>query len=145
MDEPCEPPRFEIRRFAERTVANVAAVFVWVGVWDSIDDNILPVQCSYNACGDCTEYGQFPCAWYKIVLIVLGLAGQYVTRGLYCDHEVAYMTRREQRCCNCGWSSLAASSAAARPPPSPPDHFSRGSRQVSNKRGGDSGMPMSLL
>lgn len=33
-DQPCVPPRFEPWRLCERIVANCAAVFVWVGVWD---------------------------------------------------------------------------------------------------------------
>jgi hypothetical protein len=43
------------------------------GVWDQIDMNVLPVQCSYNACGRCFKYGQFPCAWYKVLFIIVGL------------------------------------------------------------------------
>lgn len=30
---------------------------------DQIDINLLPLVCSYKACGDCTAYGTFPCAW----------------------------------------------------------------------------------
>lgn len=33
------------------------------GIWNQIDDNALPLICSYDACGNCTEYGAFPCAW----------------------------------------------------------------------------------
>lgn len=62
-DAPFVPPRFEFWRLMERVIANTAAVCIWVGIWDSIDVNFLPIQCSYNACGRCVKYGQFPCAW----------------------------------------------------------------------------------
>ena len=48
-----------------------------------IDMNILPFMCSYEACGNCTAYGTFPCAWYKIAFTVLGLMGMFWTRQLY--------------------------------------------------------------
>lgn len=69
------------------------------GIWDSIDVNFLPVQCSYNACGRCVKYGEFPCAWYKILFTLIGLVGQYFTRGLYTDAEVTYVPRNN--CCPC--------------------------------------------
>lgn len=98
-DTPCAPPRFEPWRLCERIVANCAAVFVWVGVWDQIDMNVLPLQCSYNACGRCSKYGQFPCAWYKIGFVILGVVGQYFTRNLYVDSEVTYAPRKQCPCC----------------------------------------------
>jgi hypothetical protein len=132
QDAPFLPPRFEPWRLMERVIANCAAVFVWVGVWDQIDMNVLPLQCSYNACGRCYKYGQFPCAWcepgaalrsarvhpaarlspraahtharltrYKILFIVVGLIGQFFTRGLYTDSEVTY-ARRGGGCPCCG-------------------------------------------
>lgn len=97
-DQPFVPPRFEFWRLMERLTANVAAVFIWVGIWDSIDVNFLPLQCSYNACGRCVKYGEFPCAWYKILFTLIGLVGQYFTRGLYTDAEVTYVSRA---CCPC--------------------------------------------
>jgi hypothetical protein len=99
-----------------------------------VDVNILPVVCSYEACGNCTKYGTFPCAWcvpglcpaacfhlrpplpaglrstlsrvsarrYKILFIVVGLAGLYFTRGLYNDREVTYMPRSQSiLACEC--------------------------------------------
>ena len=93
------------------------------GVWDQIDMNVLPLECSYNACGRCYKYGQFPCAWcgvpvalrmacrliadkpvpcrYKVLFIVVGLIGQFFTRGLYSDSEVTY-ARRGGGCPCCG-------------------------------------------
>lgn len=112
VDEPFVPPRFEFRRFGERVIANIAAVLLWTGVWNQIDDNALPLICSYNACGDCIKYGEFPCAWYKIGFILVGIAGMYVTRGLYCDHEVTYKQRRKAaRCCGCGWTAPGGQTA----------------------------------
>ncbi len=76
------------------------------GVWNQIDTNMLPTMCSYNACNSCARYGEFPCAWYKIAFVAIGLAGQYITRTLYTDDEVTYVRRgtglREQ-CAECGW------------------------------------------
>ncbi len=88
-DKPFYPPRFELRRLVERILANTGAVCIWTvracmavllrcsvgmfaedshvrcsqGLWDQIDVNILPTICSYEACGNCTAYGTFPCAW----------------------------------------------------------------------------------
>ena len=106
LDKPCVPPRFELRRFTERVLASTAAVLLWTGVWNELDANLLPKVCSYNACSECSVYGEFPCAWYKIMFVVVGLAGQYLTRTLYRDDEVSYVSRgggiREQ-CAACGW------------------------------------------
>ena len=81
-------------------------------MWDQVDVNLLPHMCSLNACGNCLRYGEFPCAWcalvccirlrtssccaacrYKILFVVLGLAGMWFTRGLYTDREVTYARR----------------------------------------------------
>ena len=67
-----------------------------------IDMNVLPLECSYNACGRCYRFGDFPCAWYKIIFIFVGLAGQYATRGLYSDSEVTYARRIKFDCPCCG-------------------------------------------
>ena len=64
--------------------------------------NVLPLECSYNACGRCYRFGDFPCAWYKIIFIFVGLAGQYATRGLYSDSEVTYARRNKFDCPCCG-------------------------------------------
>jgi hypothetical protein len=73
------------------------------GLWDQIDVNLLPVVCSYEACGNCTKYGTFPCAWYKILFTGVGLLGLYFTRGLYTDREVTYAPRMELACDCCGF------------------------------------------
>ena len=52
------------------------------GLWDQIDVNILHNICSYEACGNCTAYGTFPCAWYKIMFMLIGLVGLFFTRNL---------------------------------------------------------------
>ena len=93
-------------------------------MWDQVDVNLLPHMCSLNACGNCLRYGEFPCAWcvlaarllqpphstwltpraarYKILFVVLGLAGMWLTRGLYTDREVTYMPRSKQMlACDC--------------------------------------------
>jgi hypothetical protein len=97
-----------------------------------IDVNILPNVCSYEACGNCTKYGTFPCAWcvrvgaaharracwqfaltrapprrYKILFVVLGLVGLYFTRGLYSDNEVTYAPRVELACDCCSYRTTA--------------------------------------
>ena len=77
------------------------------GVWNQIDSNMLPTKCSYGACTTCPKYGEFPCAWYKIVFVVIGLVGQYMTRTLYTEAEVAYARKAggnsQQHCSHCGW------------------------------------------
>jgi hypothetical protein len=74
------------------------------GLWDQIDVNILPNICSYEACGNCTAYGTFPCAWYKIMFMLIGLVGLFFTRNLYNDREVSYAPRGEELSCECcGW------------------------------------------
>lgn len=100
QDMPFVPPRFEWRRLTERILANIAAVTIWVGVWDQIDHNVLPVKCSYRTC-QCSAYGEFPCAWYKIFFVALGLVGMYCTRQLYQDHEVTYVERKQLFCSTC--------------------------------------------
>ena len=99
VDQPCIPPRFEPRRVGERVIASAAAVLLWTGIWNQIDSNMLPTMCSYNACKTCPNYGEFPCAWYKIAFVFIGLAGQFVTRTLYTDAEVNYAPRDRWCCC----------------------------------------------
>ena len=62
-DEPCTPPRLELRRLGERIMANVAAVLLWTGIWNQIDSYALPLACSVDGCAACDKYGEFPCAW----------------------------------------------------------------------------------
>jgi len=105
VDVPCVPPRFEPRRFGERVIASASAVLLWTGIWNQIDSNMLPTVCSYNACKTCPSYGEFPCAWYKIAFVFVGLLGQYITRTIYTDAEVNYAPRGHihERCLKCGW------------------------------------------
>jgi hypothetical protein len=137
VDMPCVPPRLEMRRLIERIVANVAAVLLWTasrmmhpltmalsqaytrlrlaarmhhasqGIWNLIDSQLLPVMCSADACAQCDSYGEFPCAWYKIAFVLVGLVGLFFTRSLYNDGEVTYAPRRasvREHCAACGWS-----------------------------------------
>ena len=83
---------------------------------------------SYEACGNCTAYGTFPCAYYKvrgrtlpliildinfcnnatqIVFTVVGLIGMWWTRQLYQDHEVTYVERGHLCASCCGSRSSA--------------------------------------
>lgn len=104
QDGPFVPPRFEPRRLTERVLANVGAVIIWTGIWDQIDVNVLPQMCSYHSCGNCEKYGTFPCAWYKILFIFVGLVGMYFTRSLYTDREVTYVKRNTFMACDgCGF------------------------------------------
>lgn len=103
VDAPCVPPRLEPRRLGERLVANVAAVLVWTGLWSKIDTNVLPRACSAASCKACPSYGEFPCAWWKIGFVLVGLVGMFFTRSLYSDGEVAYAKRRRLCCDGCGW------------------------------------------
>ncbi len=136
-DGPFVPPRLEMRRLGERVVANVAAVLLWTarntaappphassrmltsrtrcsataqGVWNQIDSLLLPAMCSADGCAQCDSYGEFPCAWYKIAFVAVGLMGLFFTRGLYNDTEVTYRRRSAtvaEHCHSCGWSSCA--------------------------------------
>ena len=114
-DAPFVPPRLELRRLGERILSNVAAVFVWTGVWNQIDAQVLPPMCSADGCKQCDVYGDFPCAWYKIAFVAVGLVGLFVTRGLYLDSEVTYCPRgtsvAEQCCSACGWRGAAGGTA----------------------------------
>ena len=51
-DQPCMPPRFEPWRLCERIIANCAAVFVWVGVWDQVcgaaSNIVLPARADHS-------------------------------------------------------------------------------------------------
>jgi hypothetical protein len=51
-DQPCMPPRFEPWRLCERIIANCAAVFVWVGVWDQVrgaaTNIVLPARADHS-------------------------------------------------------------------------------------------------
>ena len=69
---------------------------------------MLPLVCSADDCATCDSYGEFPCAWYKIAFVVVGLVGQFFTRGLYDDTEVTYVRRSTglvEQCHSCGWRS----------------------------------------
>lgn len=69
----------------------------------------MPTMCSSDElCQACPTYGEFPCAWYKIAFVIVGLWGQYQTRVLYNDHEVTYSARDAslaEQCAACGWCS----------------------------------------
>ena len=69
----------------------------------------MPPMCSSDElCVACPRYGEFPCAWYKIAFVFVGLIGQYYTRSLYNDTEVTYVRRDAslvEQCASCGWRS----------------------------------------
>ena len=53
----------------------------------------MPVMCSSDElCQACPRYGEFPCAWYKIAFVFVGLVGQFYTRSLYNDTGASFVT-----------------------------------------------------
>lgn len=81
---------------------------------DQIDINLLPLVCSYKACGNCTAYGTFPCAWsvcarrHKLRLHAASF------RNL-CGGQAVCV-----RACSCGSLSCRLRLRPPAPPPHPP-------------------------
>jgi hypothetical protein len=81
------------------------------GIWTQIEAHLMPPMCSSDElCVACPTYGEFPCAWYKIAFVIVGLVGQFYTRSLYNDTEVTYSRRDAslaEQCASCGWRGEA--------------------------------------
>lgn len=75
------PPPFSASRCARALLATFSGLTMWVGLWDLIEDHVLP-----NAFSACAHEPSLGCAAVKLTLVAVGGVGLYLTRSLYGDH-----------------------------------------------------------
>lgn len=91
-----DPPRLDGRRCYSAVFVIMMGLFVWVGVWDLFDYQLIPLLLDAAANGSsslCTHAEANPgpaqlwrapgCILLKVCLLVVGVAGLWVTRSLY--------------------------------------------------------------
>lgn len=84
-----QPPPFSFSSCTRALVGTFAGLTMYVGLWDLIDDHILPSL--FEACGQEPSLG---CASVKLSLVGVGAIGLYVTRSLYGEQGVAVQFQR---------------------------------------------------
>lgn len=77
-----DAPPFKLRSFLRASFALLAGLTLWIGAWDLIDYHII------RAVFECCRKPDWPCAFVKAGLVVVGLFGLYVTRSLYGEEAV---------------------------------------------------------
>ncbi|KAG8468094.1 hypothetical protein KFE25_007146 [Diacronema lutheri] len=77
-----DAPHFSARRFARAAFALLASLTLWIGMWDMIDNHIIPTL--FAVCAR----EEWQCAFVKVGCVVLGLLGLYATRTLYGSDSV---------------------------------------------------------
>lgn len=75
-------PAFERRIFFKHLLSHLAAVTAWTGLWDVLDQSLLPAlsQSCILVPGFLAEY---PCVLIKVAFVSLGAAGLHWTGTLY--------------------------------------------------------------
>ena len=64
-----------------RSGMTFSGLTMWVGLWDLIEDHVLP-----NTFSACAHEPSLGCAAVKLTLVAVGGVGLYLTRSLYGDH-----------------------------------------------------------
>lgn len=86
-------PKLSARRCCRALAAILIGLSVWVGIWDLVDYNLLPALTNSSCAIAEAHPGPFQlssspsCIAVKLILIVLGTLGLWVTRSLYGSRE----------------------------------------------------------
>ena len=84
-----QPPAFSPPRCARALIATFSGLTMWVGLWDLIEDHVLPTV--FHTCRNEPSLG---CACVKLALVAVGAAGLFVTRSLYGEHGISVQFQR---------------------------------------------------
>jgi len=82
-----DTPKLDRRRCGMALGALLMGLMVWVGIWDLVDELLVPALS--NACSGTPQPGPMAvvhapgCIGIKLLLLLLGAAGLWCTRGLY--------------------------------------------------------------
>lgn len=87
-------PVFERRTFFKHVVSHMAAVAAWTGLWDVLDQSLLPFV-SHSCVLTRGILAESPCVLIKLGFIALGALGLHVTGTLY--YGFTEEERREPR------------------------------------------------
>ena len=79
-------PRFERLTFTKHLLSNLAAVAAWTGLWDLLDQSVLPAL-SDSCVLRIGLLADYPCVLVKFGLVALGAAGLHATGALYTMEE----------------------------------------------------------
>lgn len=84
-----QPPRFSASRCGRALLATFSGLTMWVGLWDLLDEHLLPTM--FTSCAHEPATG---CAVVKLSLLAIGALGLYVTRSLYGDQGTVVQFQR---------------------------------------------------
>jgi len=77
-----DAPPFKLRSFLRASFALLAGLTLWIGIWDLLDYHLI------HLLFPCCRRPDWPCAFVKAALVILGLLGLYSTRSLYGEDTV---------------------------------------------------------
>ena len=84
-----QPPPFSSSTCFRALFATFAGLTMWVGLWDLIEDHLLP-----NLFRTCRVEPSLGCALVKLGLVGVGAVGLYLTRSLYGEQGISVQFQR---------------------------------------------------